>query len=120
MSPFPQQSVFLALADPTRRLIIQWLAIEETVTATRLASDLSISRQAISKHLEMLVHAGLLTSRMQGRERQYQLRPEPLQEVVSWIAQIEAQWDGKLQALHRYLIQQEPTMQENGESEPSC
>jgi DNA-binding transcriptional ArsR family regulator len=95
----------LALADPTRRLIIQRLAIEETVTATRLATDLSIS-----KHLETLVHAGLLTSQVQGRERQYQLHPEPLQEIASWIAQIEAQWDAKLQALHRYLMQQETTM----------
>jgi DNA-binding transcriptional ArsR family regulator len=120
VSTFPQQSVFLALADPTRRLIIQRLAFEETVTATRLAADLSISRQAVSKHLETLVQAGLLASQVQGRERQYQLRPEPLQEVANWITQIEAQWDAKLQALHRYLLQQESALQENGESDSSC
>jgi hypothetical protein len=47
---------------------------------------------------------GLLASRVEGRERQYLLRPEPLQEIAAWIAQIEAQWDAKLEALHHHLM----------------
>ncbi len=107
MSTSQEQSVFLALADPTRRLIIQRLLEEDAVTATRLAAGLSITRQAVTKHLNTLVEAGLLTSRVEGRERQYLLRPEPLQEIAAWIAQIEAQWDARLDALHQHLMQQE-------------
>jgi DNA-binding transcriptional ArsR family regulator len=112
MNTSQEQSVFLALADPTRRLIIQRLLQEEAATATRLAAGLSITRQAVTKHLNTLAHAGLLTSRVEGRERQYLLRPEPLQEIAGWIAQIEAQWDAKLDALHHHLMQQEATTHE--------
>lgn len=104
MSTSQEQFVFLALADPTRRLIIQRLSEEEAATATRLSAGLAITRQAVTKHLNTLVHAGLLTSRVEGRERQYLLRPEPLQEIAAWIAQIEAQWDAKLDALHHHLM----------------
>ncbi len=58
------QSVFLALAGPTRRLIIQRLLEEAAATATRLAAGLSITRQAVTRHLNTLVEAGLLTSRV--------------------------------------------------------
>jgi DNA-binding transcriptional ArsR family regulator len=119
MSTSQEQSIFLALADPTRRLIIQRLS-EEAATATRLSAGLSITRQAVTKHLNTLVHAGLLTSRVEGRERQYMLRPEPLQEIAVWIAQIEAQWDARLNALHRHLMQQEPIAQRDEASEHSC
>ena len=107
------QTVFLALADPTRRLIIQRLVEEEAATATRLAAGLSITRQAVTKHLNALVEAGLLTSQVKGRERQYRLRPEPLQEIAGWIARLEASWNVRLDALHAHLMQQETQAQED-------
>ena len=120
MSTSQEQFVFLALADPTRRLIIQRLSEEEAATATRLSAGLSITRQAVKKHLTTLVEAGLLTSRVKGRERQYRLRPEPLQEIAAWIAQIEARWDARLDALHRHLMQQEATARRDEASEHPC
>jgi hypothetical protein len=51
---------------------------------------------------------------------QYRLHPEPLQQIAGWIAQIEAQWDAKLQALHHHLMQQETTMQQDEASEHYC
>ena len=107
MSNAQAQVVFLALADPTRRLLLQRLATEEAATATRLASGLAITRQAVTTHLNALAEAGLLTSRAAGRERQYQLQPEPLQEITTWIAQLEAMWNARLDALQTHLLQQE-------------
>src|SRR5690348_7398516 len=110
------QTVFLALADPTRRLIIQRLVEEEAATATRLAAGLSITRQAVTKHLNVLVEAGLLASQVKGRERQYRLRPEPLQEIAGWIAQLEAAWNVRLDALREHLMQQETLIQNDAET----
>jgi DNA-binding transcriptional ArsR family regulator len=98
------QVVFLALADPTRRLILQRVAADQSVTATRLAAGLSITRQAVTKHLSALAEAGLLTSHVAGRERQYQLQPERLQEVTAWITRIEAMWNARLDALEAHLL----------------
>lgn len=111
-----RQPVFLALADPTRRLIIQRLVEEEAATATRLAAGLSITRQAVTKHLNVLVEAGLLASQVKGRERQYRLRPEPLQEIAGWIAQLEAAWNVRLDALREHLMQQETLIQNDAET----
>lgn len=107
MSNTQAQALFLALADPTRRQILQRLAEEGAATATRLTVGLSITRQAVTKHLNALADAGLLTSKTAGRERQYHLQPEPLQEVTAWIAQIEALWNRKLDALQAHLLQPE-------------
>jgi DNA-binding transcriptional ArsR family regulator len=117
MSSDQTQTLFLALADPTRRLILQRLVGEKAVTATRLAAGLSITRQAVTKHLNALAEAGLLTSQMAGRERHYHLRPEPLQEITAWIAQIEADWNAKLDALHAHLMQQEAGTQHSHPAE---
>ncbi|MDQ3694385.1 MAG: metalloregulator ArsR/SmtB family transcription factor [Chloroflexota bacterium] len=96
-------AIFAALADPTRRMMIARLLTEDTVTATRFASDLPISRQAVSKHLTALAEAGLVRSERVGRETRYALTPEPLADVVSWLARIEAAWDRRLAALKRQV-----------------
>lgn len=107
MEATKEQLVFEALADPTRRLIIQRLVKEEVTTATRLTGGLSltrpISRQAVTKHLTTLVEAGLLVSQVEGKERRYQLHPQPLHEVSAWITKIESQWNAKLDALEQFL-----------------
>jgi DNA-binding transcriptional ArsR family regulator len=95
--------VFAALADPNRRRLLGYLAERETATATELAAELPVTRQAVAKHLTALRAAGLVEPRRQGRETRYRLTPEPLAEAMTWIAEVGAQWDGRLEALRRYL-----------------
>ena len=103
------QRVFLALADPTRRLLLQHLCEEGSGTAAGFATRLPITRQAIIKHLVTLEQAGLVTARETGRERRYVPRPEALQTVTTWIGAIEAQWDQRLAALRSYLLDEPHT-----------
>ena len=95
--------VFEALADPTRRWMIQRLARTGSLTPTALAGDLPISRQAVSRHLGVLQHGGLVTVRKDGREQRYQLAVDPLRDVAAWIAGIEQVWDRRLAALGELL-----------------
>jgi DNA-binding transcriptional ArsR family regulator len=101
------QPVFQALADPTRRWLIERLAQVESETASNLAKQRPITRQAISKHFAILVEAGLVSSRQIGRERQYALRPEALNAANDWIETIASQWDQRLQRLQDYLSEDE-------------
>jgi len=103
------QRVFLALADPTRRLLLQQLCEEGSGTAASFATRLPITRQAIIKHLVTLEQAGLVTAHEMGRERRYVPRPEALQSVTTWIGAIEAQWDQRLAALRSYLLEEPGT-----------
>jgi ArsR family transcriptional regulator, cadmium/lead-responsive transcriptional repressor len=95
--------VFGALADPTRRHLIELLAADPGATATGLAATLPISRQAVAKHLKLLHEAGLVSSRRRGREALFELDPEPLGEAVAWIGSVGAEWDGRLDGLRRLL-----------------
>ena len=101
--PQRADAVFEALADATRRQVVRRLAETGPATATELAGELPVTRQAEAKHLATLAQAGLVTSDRQGRETRYQLTPEPLAAAVSWMASVGSQWDDRLQALQRYL-----------------
>jgi DNA-binding transcriptional ArsR family regulator len=94
-------AVFGALSDPTRRALLQTIAEQPQATATELASDLPISRQAVLKHLAALADAGLVDRERSGREVRYKVTPEPLTDAVSWMADVGGQWDGRLAALQR-------------------
>ena len=115
MNDSQTQRIFLALADPTRRMLLQHLCEEGSGTAAGFATRLPITRQAIIKHLVTLEQAGLVTARETGRERRYEPRPEALQTVTSWIVTIEAQWDQRLAALRSYLLD-EPSTPANPEA----
>jgi DNA-binding transcriptional ArsR family regulator len=91
-------AVFAALADPTRRAVIGRLA-REPASASRLAGDLPVSRQAVAKHLAALDRAGLVAARRTGRETRYTLDPAPLGDAMAWMASVGAQWDGRLARL---------------------
>jgi DNA-binding transcriptional ArsR family regulator len=95
--------VFSALADPTRRRVLETLARGQTVTASGLAQRLPISRQAVSKHLASLRQARLVSSERVGRETVYELRPGPLEDAAAWIERVGAEWDRRLDALRRSL-----------------
>jgi DNA-binding transcriptional ArsR family regulator len=99
----PTGRVFDALADPNRRYVLEALAERETATATELAAELPVTRQAVAKHLAALNEAGLVESRREGRETRYELTPAPLGVAMDWMAGVGAQWDSRLAALQRHL-----------------
>jgi DNA-binding transcriptional ArsR family regulator len=92
------EQVLVALADPIRRHILDLLAAEGPATATRLAADLPVSRQAVIKHLVMLDRAGLVSVRRRGREMRYRIHPQPLDETAAWLAALAAGWEQRLAA----------------------
>lgn len=94
--------VFRAIADPTRRKILDRLR-EGPVAVNALAGRFDQSRPAVSKHLRVLRNAGLVAEERSGRERVYRLQPKPLREVVGWIEGYRAMWQVKLGNLKRYL-----------------
>jgi DNA-binding transcriptional ArsR family regulator len=96
-------AVFAALADPTRRHLVEALAAEPGATATGLAAALPISRQAVAKHLKLLDEAGLVSRRRRGREALFELRTAPLAEAVAWIGAVGAEWDESLGLLRGLL-----------------
>ena len=93
--------VFAALADPTRRDVMRSLADQPGLTASSLAGDLPMSRQAVSKHLHALSDAGLVRARREGRETRYTLTPAPLAEAMVWMTEVGAEWDERLARLAR-------------------
>lgn len=97
------QGIFAALADPTRRQMLEILATTESLTPTQFAEKLPITRQGVSKHLNILAEAGLVSERKEGRERRYYLTPDPLDEATAWIRGLSALWEQRLSALHDFL-----------------
>jgi DNA-binding transcriptional ArsR family regulator len=87
----PLNLVFGALADPSRRQVIDYLAEQGTATATELTGELPMTRQAVAKHLATLADAGLVESARQGRETRYRL------------TEAGEEWDERLSALRRHL-----------------
>lgn len=101
MSPEAEPSaVFTALSDPNRRRLLSAVAISPA-TATELAGEMPISRQAVVKHLAALADAGLLERERSGREVRYRVTPEPLSDAVGWMARVGGRWDDRLAALAR-------------------
>jgi DNA-binding transcriptional ArsR family regulator len=96
-------AVFVALADPTRRRMVETLAQGSTVTASALAAELPISRQAVAKHLAALRRARLVRANRVGRETRYSLQAKPLGDAAGWIANVGAEWDERLGDLRRLL-----------------
>jgi DNA-binding transcriptional ArsR family regulator len=99
----PTGRVFDALADPNRRYVVEALAERETATATELAAELPVTRQAVAKHLAALNEAGLVESRREGRETRYELTPAPLAAAMDWMAGVGAEWDSRLARLRTHL-----------------
>ena len=96
-------AVFQALSDPTRRAVVRALSEHGDVTATELAGEFLVTRQAVSKHLAALADAGLVESERTGREVRYRLTPRPMAEAMDWMAGVGADWDERLARLRRHL-----------------
>jgi DNA-binding transcriptional ArsR family regulator len=93
--------VFGALADPTRRGLLERLVAGGPDTATNLVVGLPVTRQAVVKHLQVLADAGLVTPQRHGREVRYAATADPLGPAVSWMMAAGAQWDRRLERLKK-------------------
>ncbi len=98
-----RRDVFQAIADPTRREIINLIA-HESMNLNTIAENFAMSRPAISQHIKILTECGLVTIHQQGRERFCEAKLEPLQEVSKFVEQYRAMWSQKLDALESYLL----------------
>ena len=98
-----EDSVFSALSDPSRRRLLETLAARESASLTELASQLPVTRQAVSKHLAALAQAGLVESARTGRETHYSLTPQPLDDALAWMEGIGDRWDERLARLREHL-----------------
>jgi DNA-binding transcriptional ArsR family regulator len=105
VSPDGVDGVFAALGDPGRRSLVEAVAGRGTATATELAAELPVTRQAVAKQLATLADAGLLRATRSGRETRYEVTPGPLEDAVAWMVEVGATWDDRLAALARSLEQ---------------
>jgi DNA-binding transcriptional ArsR family regulator len=96
-------TIFLALADPTRRAILERLARGEA-SGTELARPFSISAPAISKHLRVLEHADLILHRKDGRTHRFRLAASPMRDAAAWLEQYRQFWDAQFDSLQAYLL----------------
>lgn len=99
----PLSAVFLALADPTRRAMIQTLSQGEH-TLTELAAPFQISLPAVTKHLRILERAGLVRRSRQAQRKPCSLQAQPLKEAVDWIEQYRAEWEARLDRLDAFVL----------------
>lgn len=95
------EEVLAALVDPTRRHLLDALAGRGEASATTLASDVPVSRQAVVKHLGALDRAGLVEGHRVGREVRYQIRSHALSSTAEWMSSLAASWDARLDAIKR-------------------
>jgi DNA-binding transcriptional ArsR family regulator len=96
-------AVFVAVADPTRRVLLERLRHGGAASIQALGDGLPMTRQAVTKHLDVLRDAGLVRVRRDGRERVHELEPAPLQAVDDWLKPYAEAWDERLAALRRHL-----------------
>src|SRR6185369_10042835 len=99
---YSPEAAFQALADPTRRAVLDLLR-KGSRPAGQIASAFPVSRPAISKHLRLLRRAHLVNERREGRNRVYQLNPEPLKAVDTWLEQYRVFWQASLTNLKAFV-----------------
>jgi DNA-binding transcriptional ArsR family regulator len=104
-SQHAEADAFTAIAHPARRQLLNLLLRGEQ-SVTQLSASFSISRPAISQHLQILLAARLVAEERHGRERRYHLAPQPLRAVAQWIEPYEHFWRDRLEVLGTYLEEQ--------------
>jgi len=105
-APRTLDRTLLALADPTRRAILQRLSAGEA-RVTEVAQPFSMSLNAVSKHILVLERAKLVKRRRMGREHFLSYRPEPLDAAAKWMAETRTFWAGRLDALEQLLREED-------------
>jgi DNA-binding transcriptional ArsR family regulator len=112
--PVPNQAieldrVFRALADPTRRAVLQHLS-GAAAPVSELAEPFDMALPSFLQHLKVLEGCGLVRSRKSGRIRTYQISPEPLEAAEAWMSEQRAVWERRLNQLDRYLEDLKPSL----------
>ena len=107
-----RRDVFQAIADPTRREILNMVAYQP-LNVNSVAENFDVSRAAIYKHMKILIECGLINMKQQGRERYCEAKLEKLNEVTDWVEQYRKIWEVRLDSLEVYLneLQNKSTLQ---------
>lgn len=113
-----RRDVFQAIADPTRREIINLIS-QRPMNLNAVAENFDISRPAISKHIRILTECGLVSINKQGRERYCKANLQPLSEVSQWVEKYQAFWNDRLDTLSDLLQQEIPEPQHKKKRKPS-
>lgn len=108
MVTYNRAAVFHALADPTRRDILDLLGATER-SAGEIADRFPVSRPAVSRHLRVLREAGLVTHRKEAQTRFYRLEPDALREVDRWLDRYRVFWTARMHDLKRYVEKRKPS-----------
>ncbi|HLV60193.1 MAG TPA: metalloregulator ArsR/SmtB family transcription factor [Fredinandcohnia sp.] len=103
LRPNEAAPLFAALGDDTRLRLLDRLATGGPASATALSRDASVTRQAITKHLQVLLRARLVRARREGRERIWELAPERLDLARLYLERISARWDEALESLRAFV-----------------
>lgn len=103
--------VYRALGDGSRRAIVWRLAAEGELKVTDVARPFEMSLNAVSKHIKVLEHAGLVRRRRAGRDHWLSLESEPLAAAYSWIGLYQRFWEARIDALERYVTERQPSVE---------
>lgn len=113
-----RRDVFQAIADPTRREIINMIA-NKPLNLNAVAGNFDISRPAISKHIKVLTECGLIMIKQQGRERLCEANLQSLSQVSAWVEQYRTFWTSKLDALENFLVKERHANNNNSKPKKS-
>lgn len=98
-----RRDIFQAIADPTRRAILTLLALQ-AMTPNGLAEHFKTTRQAVSKHLQILAECDVVSTRQQGREVYYHLEAKKMEEIDKWLEQFRKLWENRFEQLDQVLL----------------
>jgi DNA-binding transcriptional ArsR family regulator len=98
-----KQDIFQAIADPTRRAILALIAVQ-ALTPNAMSEKFDMSRQAVSKHIKVLVECELVKPEHSGREIYYHFNPNKMRELDIWIDQFRQNWETQFNQLDKVLI----------------
>ena len=116
MSSAADDDLWSAIGDPTRRQVLDILLAVGSGTSTSLSERLPVSRQAVAKHLSVLVRVGLVQGETAGRERRYRIDDEQFARAVAQLNAVSTAWDGRLRRIKRLA---ETLQEERGSASPS-
>lgn len=109
-----RRDVFQAIADPTRRAILSFVALH-AMTAGAIAANFESSRQTVSKHIQILYECQLLNQTQSGREIYYELNPEKMKEIAEWLQPFHKLWDERFKRLDILLDKHKTEKNEQGQ-----
>jgi DNA-binding transcriptional ArsR family regulator len=98
-----KKDIFQAIADPTRRAILTLIALQ-AMTPNAIAENFNTSRQAVSKHIQVLIESELVTQKQVGREIYYKLNSKKMKEIDKWLEQFRKIWEGRFNELDKVLL----------------